>query len=207
MTVMGMGVCMIPKENDIPCGRQITEGEPIGSVVIGPGNVVVGHKRCGDGFNMRKKEKADMVKIARQQGAGGPVDMTTAEDMVYGSIPLQKPEPTDVGGVAVLSAQATAVEPPTSTPPTGATEEVSLAPAAPDDVWLPEQFPALVFDHIPYTCNPAMRADPTISINAEGWVYIEGGNSRMAIPGREDWNKLVAMVEHMWVLFAQQQQA
>lgn len=81
--IKGLGLCLL-------CGSQIEEGEPINTVVL-PGGPVIGHSRCVTGFHMRKREE-DMVKIARQQGPGGPVDMTQAEDAVMGSIPLEKPE-------------------------------------------------------------------------------------------------------------------
>lgn len=99
--VKGMGSCLIPNKQGIPCGNQIEEGEPIGTVML-PGGPVVGHKRCSNSFYARKQQSErermnDMVKIAKQ-GAGGVVG--PYEDAVIGSTPLVPPE---VDGKPVLA--------------------------------------------------------------------------------------------------------
>lgn len=91
--VKGLGSCLIAKENGYPCGRQIQEGEPIGTVVVGhPGNPIVGHKACADAFNKRKQEAT--VKTGKQQGPGGSIGDPQAYDdaLAFGSFPLEKPE-------------------------------------------------------------------------------------------------------------------
>lgn len=71
-------------------------------------------------------------------------------------------------------------------------DPLPLAPAA---GWHPDDFPQLTVVFVPYTTEPKMRADPTISVLADGWLYLQLGNIRVAIPDREEWNKLVHMVE------------
>lgn len=83
----GMGTCLIPKENGIPCGGHIGEGAPIGTIISVNQQPLVGHKACVDGFNFRK---AQPVKIAKQSPGGtvGPY-----EDAILNPTPLEKPEP------------------------------------------------------------------------------------------------------------------
>ena len=89
--VQGMGVCLIPTDG-IPCGRQIEEGEPIGTLALPFGGTVVGHKACVDGYTAQKEQEKDdtMVKRVDQAGPGGPVDMTKATDALVGSVPLEQ---------------------------------------------------------------------------------------------------------------------
>jgi hypothetical protein len=68
----------------------------------------------------------------------------------------------------------------------------------PEDGWLPEAYPQLTVAPIPYTSQAADRADPFITITAAGWMFIEVGNIRIALPDREEWDKLVGMGERMW---------
>lgn len=68
----------------------------------------------------------------------------------------------------------------------------------PEGGFAPAAFPQLTFAPIPYTTDPLIRPDPRIHITNEGWLYIEAGNTRLAIPDREEWGKLVAMVEAMF---------
>jgi len=87
---------MIPNDAGVICGKQIGEGEAIGTVIInGP---VVGHKKCADGFHARKQQsereaRHKMVKRYDQGGAGGPIDYNSERDGIQGSLPLEKPEP------------------------------------------------------------------------------------------------------------------
>lgn len=83
----GMGSCLIQQANGLPCGRQIAEGEPVGTVISGA-TAIVGHKRCADSFTQRKMED-QVVKIGKQSGAGGPVDVSTFADGVMHSTPLE----------------------------------------------------------------------------------------------------------------------
>lgn len=90
----GMGSCMIPVgENGYPCGKQIEEGEPIGSVLVGMGSRI-GHKRCKDAFYARRAQEAKdaVAKNIKQAGPGGPVNLAGGEDAIMGSIPLVPPE-------------------------------------------------------------------------------------------------------------------
>lgn len=91
MDVKGLGVCLIPKENGQLCSRQIEEGEPIGTVVVGV-TPFTGHHACAQAYEGRKaaKKETGMVKRVDQQGPGGAVDMTTGTDAVMGSTPLEK---------------------------------------------------------------------------------------------------------------------
>jgi hypothetical protein len=88
----GMGSCLIQTAEGSICGRQIEEGDPIGTVMSAYGGPVVGHKDCADAFEHRKREQ-QMVKIGRQQGAGGPMPGPEQyKEGIMGSIPLEKPE-------------------------------------------------------------------------------------------------------------------
>lgn len=98
--IKGMGPCAIPQDNGLPCGRQINEGEPVGTIAKGSAFnplPMVGHKRCADAYYQRvqaaeREKNLAMVQRINQAGAGGPVDNSTAFDPVQGSIPLEKPE-------------------------------------------------------------------------------------------------------------------
>jgi len=96
---------MIPNEAGVICGKQIQEGEAIGTVIInGP---VVGHKKCADGFHTRKQQsereaRHNMVKRYDQGGAGGPIDYNSERDGIQGSLPLEKPEPAESRAEAVV---------------------------------------------------------------------------------------------------------
>lgn len=87
-----MGSCLIPKENGSYCGKQIQEGEPIGTIGLGtPPQPVIGHKACADDYERRAEAT---VKIGRQQGPGGPIGDPSGYDdaLAFGSVPLEKPE-------------------------------------------------------------------------------------------------------------------
>lgn len=73
-----------------------------------------------------------------------------------------------------------------------------FTPTAPEGGFSPDAFPSLTVDLIPYTANPLIRPDPSITITDDQWMCIELGNVRVAIPDREEWNKLVRMGEAMW---------
>lgn len=86
----GLGSCLIQQENGLPCGRQIAEGEAINTVVTPFGGPIVGHKKCADGYNLRKQQEKDMVKIGQQSGPGGPVEPSKFKDGIAQSIPLEQ---------------------------------------------------------------------------------------------------------------------
>lgn len=86
---------------------------------------------------------------------------------------------------------------PTLTEPVEILTEPEL-PFAPPDGWMPEAFPSLTVAPIPYTSNPQVRTDPYIQIVPDGWMFIEVGNVRIAIPDEEEWNKLVYMGQALW---------
>lgn len=95
----GLGTCLIQQADNTVCGKQIEEGEPIGTI-MSPSGPLVGHRNCAAAHYARKmqteREKRDeMVKIARQSGPGGAVDMSTAEDAIENSTPLVKPDSTE----------------------------------------------------------------------------------------------------------------
>ncbi len=180
-TEMGLGTCGV-------CENQIGEGVPIGVLSHSP--FIMGHKECVD----KKKAEQFMVKISKQDGPGGPigeyfdaVESTTIVDKKGVVEPepsvIVEPEPPAVG-----------VSDPWNGPPT----EQDVTPMVPEGGFLPEHFPALSVDLIPYTSNPAMHSDPDIAIQSNGWAFIHVGNVRVAIPDREEWDKLVAMMEAMW---------
>lgn len=92
--IKGMGACLVPNDEGKPCGRQIAEGEPIGTVMAASGPIV-GHRKCADAFHARKQQQEresrnSMVKDIKQAGAGGPLDFAGAKDTIMGSIPLEK---------------------------------------------------------------------------------------------------------------------
>lgn len=93
----GMGTCLVQQANGIPCGRPIAEGEAIGTVISAGAGPIVGHKRCADNFNQRKREDT-MVKIGQQSGAGGPVDVSSFKDGIANPTPLV---PVDLATVSM----------------------------------------------------------------------------------------------------------
>jgi len=90
--VKGIGACLIPNDKGFPCGTQIQEGEPIGTVILAAGGPVVGHRKCADGFQQRKQAEqrervaATMVKRQDQAGPGGALG--PERDALMGGIPL-----------------------------------------------------------------------------------------------------------------------
>lgn len=113
-TVKGMGPCSIPGENNFPCGRQIAEGEPVGTITMG--NVfnpqsAIGHRHCADAWWERKRsaereQNFAMVKRVNQSQAGGAVNFNEAYDAVQGSVPLEKKDtvplsPTERTGTTI----------------------------------------------------------------------------------------------------------
>jgi len=117
-SIRGIGLCMIPNDQGVPCGRQVAEGESIGTVLSG--GPQVGHKKCADAFHARRQaeerqKRSEMVKIGKQQGPGGDIgDPSTYPDaLASGSYPLEKPleekvsvrqENTPDGGVPAVEA-------------------------------------------------------------------------------------------------------
>lgn len=91
-SVKGMGSCPITQENGYPCGRQISEGESIGTVIINKAPYV-GHKRCADAYTLREMQGGNVVKRADQNGPGGSIG-PERDALAFGSYPLEsKPEP------------------------------------------------------------------------------------------------------------------
>lgn len=116
MEVKGRGICLIPDGAGIPCGKQIEDGAP-GGTVMSPTGALHGHKPCADGWYSRKAQqerlqREAMVKLAKQGEPGGFVDVTKAEDAVIGSTPLMKPEDhsSDPSSIAVPSFEPHKVE-------------------------------------------------------------------------------------------------
>jgi hypothetical protein len=96
--IRGIGPCAIPGENGLPCGRQVAEGEPVGTIAKGTAFSplpLVGHRRCADQYYARiqqqeREKNLAMVQRINQSGPGGAIDPTTAFNPVQGSIPLDK---------------------------------------------------------------------------------------------------------------------
>lgn len=68
----------------------------------------------------------------------------------------------------------------------------------PPNGFSPTDFPSIAVALIPYNASAVIRPDPNMSINEEGWLFIETGNVRIAVPDREEWAKLVTMGERLW---------
>lgn len=83
--VKGLGVCMIPTSTGKPCGKQIQQGEPIGTITNAQRTPIVGHKKCAEAYEMRT------MKLGKQGGPGGAIDDSSYSDALVGSIPLEKP--------------------------------------------------------------------------------------------------------------------
>lgn len=77
----------------------------------------------------------------------------------------------------------------------------------PEGGWATEDFPKLSVDHIPYTANADARPDPVMSILESGWLYVDVGNIRLAIPDREEWEKFVSMGSRMFNTYEYQVEA
>lgn len=91
----GLGKCRIPTERGL-CSKQIAQGEPIGTVIV-HGKPMVGHRDCAAEYQCRESqrkyieaaERDEMAKRVSQQGIGGAVDYSQAQDMVSeGSYPI-----------------------------------------------------------------------------------------------------------------------
>ena len=72
-------------------------------------------------------------------------------------------------------------------------EEAFAPEGVPEGGFLPEAYPQLTVAPIPYTSQAADRADPFMTITTSGWMFLEIGNTRLALPDREEWDKLVGM--------------
>jgi hypothetical protein len=86
-----------------------------------PGGPTVGHQACVQRFFARKMEaereqREKMVKIARQEGAAGPVDITKAQDAVANSTPLEQPAKFPDEGTSLFSAPNPGLPQPASEP-------------------------------------------------------------------------------------------
>jgi hypothetical protein len=73
-----------------------------------------------------------------------------------------------------------------------------VPPLIPEHGFQPEDFPQVTVVQIPYTSNTGVRPDPIATIGTDGWLFIETGNVRIAIPDRIQWGKLVYLVEALW---------
>lgn len=205
---MGLGLCGV-------CQSQIGEGVPIGVLSHVP--FIMGHKDCVD----KRKAENLMVKISKQAGPAGPigeyVDAVQSTDLVgqqpdeptvaergasyaidepvkvpgFKNYAMPEPEPIVV---EVVEPEIELTGAPQPLP--GAPEY--MQPQVPEQGFLPESYPALTVDLIPYTSNPMMRPDPDISIQSNGWAYIHIGCVRVAIPDREEWDKLATMMDALW---------
>lgn len=71
-------------------------------------------------------------------------------------------------------------------------------PLPPERGWHPDDFPVLTVDLIPHSSSSRVRADPMLTVNENGWLLIESGNVRLALPDRVEWGKLSYMVECLW---------
>lgn len=105
----GMGVCLIPNDKDIPCSRQIEEGEPIGTVIFNR-TAMVGHRACANGYHQRtqaaeREKRVQSMKIGKQEGPGGAIgDPEKYPDaLAFGSKPLVPEEKIPPSGVTATS--------------------------------------------------------------------------------------------------------
>ena len=62
----------------------------------------------------------------------------------------------------------------------------------------PQDFPQVTVASIPYTSDANLRADPHMVVLPDGWLFIESGNVRVAIPDRQEWHKFATMVDKLW---------
>lgn len=83
--VKGLGVCMIPTSTGKPCGKQIQQGESIGTIINAQRTPIVGHKKCAEAYETRT------MKLGKQGGPGGAIDESSYENAIMGSVPLEKP--------------------------------------------------------------------------------------------------------------------
>ena len=237
--VKGMGPCQIPKDDGMPCGNQIGEGEPIGSVITPLMGSTIGHRKCAQEFHERKQRKEAqarrdaMVKRVDQDQAGGSINWASERDGIGGSIPLERsPNKTDlneavhpISSVPMDASPAQATELAIDTPPVPADKPnfteykppgvpllpiqgpqlkvdppVHELPLIPANGFMPNDFPQVMVVNIPYISGHAHepRPDPAMSINDEGWMLIETGTVRFALPDREEWRKLTLMGEALW---------
>lgn len=95
--VKGAGPCPIPRENGLPCGRQIGEGEPRGTITQGNAfnpQSQSGHKHCADAWWERKRaveRERNTAMVQRiNQRPDGAVNPSDAFDPVQGSVSLDK---------------------------------------------------------------------------------------------------------------------
>lgn len=78
------------------------------------------------------------------------------------------------------------------------TSEEKALPLVPENGFSPGDFPQLSVAQIPYTTNTLIRPDPMCTIGTDGWLFIEAGTVRVALPNRQEWGKLVWLVEALW---------
>src|SRR5947209_939813 len=78
-------------------------------------------------------------------------------------------------------------------------EDASPQPLlVPPNGFSPLDFPSIAVMLVAYNANANIRPDPHMQIREDGWLYIETGNVRLALPDREEWSKLVMMGERLW---------
>ena len=68
----------------------------------------------------------------------------------------------------------------------------------PEEGFPSEDYPQLTTAPIPYTAHAEARPDPYITVTPTGWMFVEIGNVRVAIPDRREWDKLIDMGERLW---------
>lgn len=72
------------------------------------------------------------------------------------------------------------------------------AELVPPEGFTVRDFPQFTVALIPYTSNPELRPDPFMTVTPEGWMFIEVGAVRIAIPDREEWDKFIDMGNRLW---------
>lgn len=75
---------------------------------------------------------------------------------------------------------------------------VDPLPLVPEGGFAPQDFPKVSVALIPYGSQSFVRPDPVSSINSDGWLFIDTGNVRFAVPSRDEWNKLSVMIESLY---------
>jgi hypothetical protein len=75
---------------------------------------------------------------------------------------------------------------------------VDEVPLIPEGGFSPGDFPRVSVAMIPYSSQTLVHPDPVATINTDGWLFIDTGMVRFALPNRDEWNKLTTMIEALW---------